>query len=464
MIVWLEALLVAVSVCALIIIILYMLIRHRLASKHQAIVADHGLVSTTTAREPKTESFQRPSYHVFRQSLSTKPFFNWADHPTLITDAVENGWSRFAFTNYAPSSSVRSSLFGSLRVTGDYNINSNQVEMSWEVGQGSVDFMQKIRINGSNGATAAATSTIRMALPLPGPPCSFPQEAYFEITVLCSCDDHDGKSTVRIKGGEGEKTKLIHQNLSSSSPSPSNGKSENSEHLMHVTSSSKGAHVLEEVKNGGIRRGGEVAKMCLGFAGSSTTSKIPGSYPGSIGFNSNGSVFLGGMKLVFESEEEDWAQEGKVIGCGFDPRIRKVFFTVDSKLVREIHCKSEDFGMPLYPVLMANTDITILVNLGQSQFSYSPANAQRTPNPCFSGNIVNSSARALGYEDSRELFSMGRIDAEWLGHNVMIKSSISNSSNCNISKNSSKTMECDEESEADLFEIVLDRTRSPVIV
>lgn len=59
---------------------------------------------------------------------------------------------------------------------------------------------------------------------------------------------------------------------------------------------------------------------------------------------------------------------------------------------------------------------------------------------------------------------MGRIDVEWFGYNVMIKSLISNSSNCNISKNSSKMMECDEEFEVDLFEIVLDRIRFLVIV
>jgi len=145
------------------------------------------------------------------------------------------------------------------------------------------------------------------------------------------------------------------------------------------------------------------------------------------------------MKLSLESEKEDWSQVGKVIGCGFNPVQKKVFFTVDSEIIHVIHCKSEDFGMPLYPVLTANINATILVNLGQSSFSFAPANDQRTPNPCFIGPIVDSSASTLGYEDSRELFSIGRIDVEWLSHNTTIKSTVSN-----------------EESEYDLFEIVLD--------
>ncbi|KAK1554461.1 hypothetical protein Q3G72_012493 [Acer saccharum] len=57
-------------------------------------------------------------------------------------------------------------------------------------------------------------------------------------------------------------------------------------------------------------------------------------------------------------------------------------------------------------------------------------------------------AAALGYEDSKELFSMGRIDSEWL--------------NRSSTKAGNRTSEFDEESEADLFEIVLDNSgRSP---
>lgn len=158
-----------------------------------------------------------------------------------------------------------------------------------------------------------------------------------------------------------------------------------------------------------------------------------------------------------ESDKEEWGRTEKVIGCGFDPRQKKVFFTLDSELIHVINCKSEEFGTPLYPTLAANDDVLVLVNFGQSAFAYAPANGQRTPNPCFIGPLVNSpaAAAALGYEDSKELFSMGRIDAQWLSRSTTKGSYNNNGTNYT-------TGEFDEESEADLFEIVLDSNgRSP---
>ncbi|PIN09888.1 hypothetical protein CDL12_17530 [Handroanthus impetiginosus] len=160
-----------------------------------------------------------------------------------------------------------------------------------------------------------------------------------------------------------------------------------------------------------------------------------------------------GTKLIFESEKVEWGISDKVIGCGYNPSQKKVFFTVDSQLAHEIHCTTEEFGSPLYPILAANRDLTVLVNLGQSPFKYPPANLSRTPNPCFVGPLATSPA--LGYEDSKELFSMGRIDSQWL------QRSATRSNNNTV--NSIKAMEeYDQESEGDLFEIVLDSTgRSP---
>ncbi|KAE8695834.1 ERF010 protein [Hibiscus syriacus] len=99
-------------------------------------------------------------------------------------------------------------------------------------------------------------------------------------------------------------------------------------------------------------------------AGGSLPSKLPGTYPGSIGFNSNGSVYLDGMKLVFGSEKEERGKTENVIGCGFDSWRKEVFFTLDSNLVHVINCKSEEFGTPLYPTLAANDDVLVLVNFG----------------------------------------------------------------------------------------------------
>ncbi|KAI9200938.1 hypothetical protein LWI28_015447 [Acer negundo] len=397
------------------------------------------------------------NYYVFRRGVvSSKPLFNWADHPSLITDAVENGWSRFGFTNYSSSpSSARSSLLSGLCAVGDYG-RETQTDITWEVCQGSADFMQKIRLNSglkksntnnnNNTSIMSAASVIRTALPLPGPPLNnsaFPQEAYFEITVLYShYDRHQsigGQTT-----NDGEKTKLIRENSNANA---------NSESLVHVTSNHRIIKINEELKLASTKDdiNDEVVMLSVGLsAGGSLPLRLPGSYLGSIGFNSNGSVYLDGIKLVFESENTEWGRADKVIGCGFDPRQKKVFFTIDSELVHVIHCKSEEFGTPLYPTLAANCDVLVLVNFGQSAFAYAAANAQRTSNPCFIGPLVNSpaAAAALGYEDSKELFSMGRIDSEWL--------------NRSSTKGGNRTSEFDEESEADLFEIVLDTSgKSP---
>lgn len=133
-----------------------------------------------------------------------------------------------------------------------------------------------------------------------------------------------------------------------------------------------------------------------------------------------------------------------------------MFFTVNSQLVHEIYCKSEEFGTPLYPTLAANSDITVLVNLGQSTFKYGPANLQRTPNPCFIGPLASSPV--IGYDDSKELFSMGRIDSQWLN-----RSTTRGTNNTAASINNG-AVDFDEESEGDLFEIVLDKNgKSPNI-
>ncbi|KAK9165793.1 hypothetical protein Scep_000984 [Stephania cephalantha] len=371
-----------------------------------------------------------------RGSLSVKPFFNWADHPSLITEAVEHGWSRFAFTaGSMPSSSpsnTRSALFG---LCAPYDLHGRErgVEISWEVCSGSADFVQKLRLKknnsvmGSNPSLSASCVT-KTALPLPGPHLgnsSFPQEAYFEITIL-SCrgdgvvhDESIGKDKEN-RGGEGEKANLIRENIDQ--------KNAQSDSLLHV-SSNGGNKSVDEYKD---ESKSNAVMLSLGLTlGGSLPSKLPGTYPGSIGFNSDGSVYLDGIKLAFETEKAEWARAETVIG------FRGIL-------------------NPLYPTLAANMDVTVLVNFGQSAFKYAQANAQRTANPCFTGPLANPTAApaALGYEDSRELFSMGRIDAEWLN-----RCTTKNSSHQTFSDKG--TLDFDEESENEFFEIVLDNWRSP---
>nr|XP_043637183.1 uncharacterized protein LOC122608157 [Erigeron canadensis] len=410
------------------------------------------------------------NYYVLRRGASSKPLFNWSDNPSLVTDAVENGWSRFAFTNFTSSPSIQSnkSIFGYCGPAGtDDNISGTRldndlVEISWEVCPGSADFMQKIRLNPglqkiiiTNSSSMMACSVIKSALPLPGPTlvnsCPFPQEAYFEITIL-SCFEQE-----KINKEEGEKIKLIHD-----------GEKVSSESLVHVTSVNNGINTRgvfakdEELKgrNGGkdIVEGKKEMNIVLsvGLAGGgSLPLKLPGSYPGSVGFNSDGSIYLEGVKLVTELESDEWGKAEKVIGCGYNPSQKKIFFTIDSKLVREVQCTAEEFATPLYPTLASNTDVTVLVNFGQSLFKYTQANLHRTPNPCFIEQMAGSPI--LGFDDSRELFSMGRIDAHWLDRSTKRNAQYFGSVNRGVS-------DYDESSEGDLFEIVLDsnsRGRSP---
>lgn len=384
---------------------------------------------------------RRGNQHVFPRGSSVKPLFSWADYPSLINDAVENGWSQFAFTG-TTSTPTRSTLLGLCAVVE--HGKETEADINWEVCQGSLEFMQKIALNSdlkrvSTSRRCTAASVIRTALPLPGPSLgnnsAFPQEAYFEITILHSPGDDD-EAVGKVK--EGEKIKLIQDDSNAKATSDS---------LIHVTSSHK-LNDLEELKvDSDESRCFDTVKVSLGLTtGGSLPSKLPGCYPGSIGFNSNGSLYVDGIKLVFESKDGEWGRKDKVIGCGFDPRQKKVFFTVDSTLVHVVHCKSQEFGAPLYPTIAANAELVVLVNMGQSIFKYVPANAQRTPNPCFIQPSSYSQAIDMSYEDSRDLFSM-TLDPQCLNAYTMKGSQ--NGTN-------KQGKGSDNDTEVELFEIVLE--------
>ena len=123
------------------------------------------------------------------------------------------------------------------------------------------------------------------------------------------------------------------------------------------------------------------------------------------------------MKLAYESEKSSWAGVDKVVGCGFEPAKRKVYFTVDGQLVHKVSCNADAFSSPLYPVLASSFDVMALVNLGQNKFRYAPANARRTANPCFvrSDSLGGGRSGSVGldFDDSGELFSVGRVDSGW---------------------------------------------------
>lgn len=217
--------------------------------------------------------------HEFDNGVSGKTLFNWSDHPSLALDAVENGWSRFAFTGFNTtfmSSSSKPtggllSLGACGSASGDHGTeeSESEAEISWEICQGSSDFMQKIRLNPKRNNL----SVIRTALPLPGPHC-FPQQAYFEITLLCAAAGDDGHDW-NGKNREGEKIKLIQHS--------SNGEGND----------------VEETKVEGKDKGKcESLMFSVGLTVAGCVPlRVPGSYGGSIGFNSNGCVFLDGKLL-----------------------------------------------------------------------------------------------------------------------------------------------------------------------
>lgn len=302
---WIHVTVVALSIVVLISLLVLLVWRWCRCRQRKEVVDTLGVPSfratgngnnvsrASVHHRPDNSEAKRRGNHVFQRGVSVKPLFSWGDNPSLITDAVENGWSQFAFMDN--NTSTRSTTLLGLCTVGDQR-NETEAEISWEVCPGSVEYMQKIRFNSGlkrvslSQPSTTATTVIRTALPLPGPSLgnniAFPQEAYFEITILFSHGDE--KESVG-KAKEGEKTKLIQENL--------NTKANYSESLVHVTSSSHRFNKFEELKvdieESG--KGSEAVKLSLGLtAGGSLPSKVPGSYPGSIGFNSNGSVYLEG--------------------------------------------------------------------------------------------------------------------------------------------------------------------------
>ncbi|KAL1540388.1 hypothetical protein AAHA92_24747 [Salvia divinorum] len=458
MIGWLHVALIAVS-SAFLALVLFLIIRacarlrrrstsneevERGRNLQNGIARLHQVSPHHDASVSAAEASRKSNYYLFRRGTAlpkAAAAFSWADHPSLVTDAVESGWPRFAFAAAAVQSSPSvKSLLGACGA-GDSS-GDRGVEIGWEVCEGSADFMQKIRLNPGAGSSI---EVIRAALPLPGPNLgnsSFPQEAYFEVTVVACGGGNEVRRERRGRSEGDDRIKLIDEDFNAKNGTDSL----NCGHSQRRSKVEEGIIGKHDAKNEGVL-------VCVGLTGVNPIPvRFPGSFPASIGFNSTGALSLDGTKLMPESEPAGWGKTDKVVGCGYNPGQRKVFFTVDSQVVHEIHCKTEDYSIPLYPTLAASGDVVVLVNLGQSPFKFAPANLQRTPNPCFMG-----ASPALGYEDSKELFSMGRIDSLWM------QRSAARSNNNTV--NSIKAMEeYDQESEGDLFEIVLESSgRSPYI-
>ena len=107
------------------------------------------------------------------------------------------------------------------------------------------------------------------------------------------------------------------------------------------------------------------------------------------------------------SMKRAWGAVNTVIGCGFDPEKRSVYYTLNGKQVYSLTCKLDEFINPLYPIIAANYDVTVLINLGQCAFEYAPANDQRMADPCFKRPLFPSSQKKyqMSYMNTVVIFS-----------------------------------------------------------
>ncbi|XP_020599105.1 uncharacterized protein LOC110038572 [Phalaenopsis equestris] len=448
---WIKIISAAIPTAGLLLLLTILLIPHRRQRRRQLINPQASLpqIPETAAKSKfplsyksvngawNSHRFHHLNHHHHHQTPSSP--FNWKEHPRLISEAAESGWPRFAFS----SSIIRpsSSPLWAFCPACDGGIQREAAASGWDLPSGSSEFMQTVRLNAAPKKTSdeVSFSFVRTSLPLPGPALggsSFPQEAYFEITILYlqPLKKLQETSSKRVKERETDRSKLIREDsISASAPM--------------VFNPQEPASRTEENRDLAVSLG-------LTNRASMSNQFMPGTFPGSIGFHSNGSVYLDGRKLVFESEKAEWADVNRVIGCGFAPRKKKVFFTVDSQLVHAIRCSSEVYSSPLYPVLAADADAMILVNLGQAPFKYAPANAARTQNPCFIR--ITSGGRSLsGSIESGEL-AAGRADAEWTENEKRSKKQDHNYYSSS-SKKSNGYLDDGIEAESDLFEISLQR-------
>lgn len=129
---------------------------------------------------------------------------------------------------------------------------------------------------------------------------SFPQEAYFEITILylqpINRAAHSGKRAKdgSVANGEDDRVKLIEDN------SVSGDEKKISSPFQEANS------VPGEGKHKDFL-------VSLGLTGESSplTKWMPGTYPGSIAFYSNGSVYLDGNYPIFVFRFIDWKKKKK---------------------------------------------------------------------------------------------------------------------------------------------------------
>lgn len=402
--------------------------------------------------------------------------FDWSEQPALVADAVEHGWNAFAFTFTCSTCPVSTNFWD--MCTPCAHKHECEPKIAWEMGSGS-DYMQRLWMNPGRVPrkenTMALVQALQAALPLPGPPLgsrSFPQEGYFEVTILAEgCEyNAEGSHNSLVESNDAKlisKRLLAGKNLDSELLSSFSTQVEESGEHISSKETGKSSKLGQSLHN--LTSHVEFSK----FSGKETSSqdnlqiiavgvaaggappfRLPGFDIGSAGFHSSGRVFINGalhaeQEAKVSASKRSWGMVNTTVGCGFDPHLKKIFFTVDGQCVYELVTSSSEFGKPLYPTVAANYDVTVLINFGQSPFEYALANADRVLDPCFRRPYSRSSkSNGSMIEDSGDLFSMGRVDSQWC---------------MGISSPGSEDLQHRHvlsEAESDLFEIVLDSRAS----
>ncbi|KAJ7562423.1 hypothetical protein O6H91_03G068400 [Diphasiastrum complanatum] len=245
--------------------------------------------------------------------------FHWANHPALMEDALERGWTAFALSYTGFPSSGASPKLWNARTKGSHDKGS-MPEIRWEIGP-ATELMQLIRFNPgvsfNKDGFLAPIQILHSALPVPGPAFDtifFPPEAYFEMVILA--EGSYPRPSVACDYAENEEVTLIPKSSPSmihSTPGTENicldgfegkGKLESGRLLKLKT-------LIES--RGGLSVGGsqhfgkkfqlnldavkenEVPVMAIGLSVEAPPPlSLPGTYFGSVGFHSDGQMFLNG--------------------------------------------------------------------------------------------------------------------------------------------------------------------------
>eukprot|EP00249_Psilotum_nudum_P012142 c23607_g1_i1 orf=508-1533(+) len=270
--------------------------------------------------EPK--SLPRHSNHEasgWSRAYPIKPF-HWHEHPALIAEAKDLGWSTFAFTYTCSKCPLQPKLWNIC--SGCCQSQQNQPELTWEFCERSVS-IQKIRLNPGNGV--GMVQSLQTAFPLPGPsldPPAFPSEGYFEITILTEDREYEGDSS-QNSFTENENVNLLSKQSSPairlSSDITLSFTNEALEKKLDLAARGMDkdgkikAKAVDHFTNLELIQAGDtdlqashnshsterLGILAIGLAaGRTPLFRLPGWDPGSVGFDSDGRVYLNGIYFV----------------------------------------------------------------------------------------------------------------------------------------------------------------------